>query len=406
MKIMIVVGARPNFMKAAPLIRAIERRRGVERHFQDEREGVRAVLVHTGQHYDEAMSGSFFTDLALPKPDIYLGVGSSSHAVQTGQIMRLFEQVILSEQPGALVVVGDVNSTIACALVASKVSYDDGSRPIIAHVEAGLRSFDRAMPEEVNRIVTDHLSDLLFVTEESGVRNLLNEGIAKEQIHFVGNTMIDSLFASQEKADGSEILQMLGLTGNGANRTGKKAARKYALLTLHRPSNVDNCKTFSSILDGIEELSSTCPIFFSAHPRTRKRIAEFGLEAHFDVEAGGASAKGIRILEPLGYIDFMCLMKRAAVVVTDSGGIQEETTCLGVPCVTVRENTERPATVTCGTNIIAGTNPEKIREAIRMQLDMPKSGRAPEKWDGRAAERIVTQLVQRMRKTELETASK
>ncbi len=403
---MIVVGARPNFMKAAPLIRAIERCGGAEYQFQDGREGVRAVLVHTGQHYDEAMSGSFFTDLALPKPDIYLGVGSGSHAVQTGEIMRLFEQVVLSEQPEALVVVGDVNSTVACALVASKISYEDGGRPVIAHVEAGLRSFDRAMPEEINRIVTDHLSDMLFVTEESGVRNLLDEGIANEQIHFVGNTMIDSLFASQEKAGKSEILQTLGLTGNASNGTGKKVAQKYALLTLHRPSNVDHQATFSSILEGIDELSESCPIFFSAHPRTRKRIAEFGLESHFDFEGRGASAKGIRILEPLGYLDFMCLMKQAAVVVTDSGGIQEETTCLGVPCVTVRENTERPATVTCGTNIVAGTSPEKIRDAVRMQLDAPKNGQAPEKWDGRAAERIVAALVSSLRKKELETASK
>jgi len=406
-KIMIVVGARPNFMKAAPMIRAIEalNRSGAAFPLANGSDEIRAVLVHTGQHYDEAMSGSFFTDLALPKPDIYLGVGSGSHAVQTGEIMRLFEPVLLSERPEIVVVVGDVNSTVACALVASKISYDDGSRPAIAHVEAGLRSFDRAMPEEVNRVMTDHLSDLLFVTEESGVQNLVNEGIARDRIYFVGNTMIDSLLSSQEKADQSTILDQLGVRkiGNGTNRN---SAQRYALLTLHRPSNVDDRETFSSILAGLDELAAAGPILFSAHPRTRKRIAEFGLESHFNFDGAGALAKGIRILEPLGYLDFMCLMKHAAVVVTDSGGIQEETTCLGVPCVTVRENTERPVTVTRGTNIIAGTSPAKIREAIRMQLQSPKSGQAPEKWDGRAAERIVETLVSELRKKELETAEK
>lgn len=410
MKLMIVVGARPNFMKAAPLIRAIRECNGNGAAYkcEDANEEIRAVLVHTGQHYDEAMSGSFFADLALPKPDIYLGVGSGSHAVQTGEIMRLFEQIILSERPEAMVVVGDVNSTIACALVASKISYDaDGGRPVIAHVEAGLRSFDRAMPEEINRIVTDHLSDLLFVTEESGAKNLLSEGIAEDQIHFVGNTMIDSLLASQEKADRSDILKTLGLAANSSNADGKKVAQKYALLTLHRPSNVDNRETFSSILEGLDELTESGPIFFSAHPRTRKRIAEFGLESHFDFVANEAGArKGIRILEPLGYLDFLCLMKHAAVVVTDSGGIQEETTCLGVPCVTVRENTERPVTVTRGTNVIAGTRPEKIREAAKAQLGRPKNGAAPERWDGHAAERIIEILVAALRKRDLETAQK
>ncbi|MGH9738304.1 MAG: non-hydrolyzing UDP-N-acetylglucosamine 2-epimerase [Candidatus Acidiferrales bacterium] len=392
---MIVVGARPNFMKAAPLIRAIQNRHRTGGSALDgSNDEARAILVHTGQHYDEAMSGSFFTDLALPKPDVYLGVGSGSHAVQTGEIMRLFEQVLLSERPEAIVVVGDVNSTVACALVASKISYDGGGgRPLIAHVEAGLRSFDRAMPEEVNRVVTDHLSDLLFVTEESGVENLIHEGIAEGRIHFTGNTMIDSLLASQGKADRSGILQSLGVrkNGNGANGNGS-AAQKYALLTLHRPSNVDNRETFSNILNSLDQLAEAGPIFFSAHPRTRKRIEEFGLEAHFNFEGTGAR-KGIRILEPLGYLDFLCLTKHATVVVTDSGGIQEETTCLGVPCVTVRENTERPVTVMKGTNVIAGTNPVKIREAIRTQLDMPKIGRAPEKWDGHAAERIVETLL-------------
>ncbi|MGA9882412.1 MAG: UDP-N-acetylglucosamine 2-epimerase (non-hydrolyzing) [Candidatus Acidiferrales bacterium] len=390
---MIVVGARPNFMKAAPLIRAIQNSNRLGGALDAPGGDVRAVLVHTGQHYDESMSGSFFTDLALPKPDIYLGVGSGSHAVQTGEIMRLFERVILSERPEALVVVGDVNSTVACTLVASKISYEDGGRPVIAHVEAGLRSFDRAMPEEVNRVVTDHLSDLLFVTEKSGVKNLIDEGIAEDRIHFAGNTMIDSLLASQEKADRSGILETLGVRKNGSGANGNgSSANKYALLTLHRPSNVDNRETVAGILQGLDELAEAGPIFFSAHPRTRKRIAEFGLEAHFDFEGAGGR-KGIRILDPLGYLDFLCLMKHATVVVTDSGGIQEETTCLGVPCVTVRENTERPVTVTKGTNVIAGTNPTKIREAIQSQLHTMKAGTAPEKWDGRAAERIIEALI-------------
>lgn len=404
MKIMIVVGARPNFMKAAPLIRAIERRAGAEFQHGAGSEDIRAVFVHTGQHYDEAMSGSFFVDLALPEPDLYLGVGSGSHAVQTGEIMRLFEQVILSERPDAVVVVGDVNSTIACALVASKVSYDgDSQRPLIAHVEAGLRSFDRTMPEEVNRVLTDHLSNLLFVTEESGVRNLINEGIAEDKIHFVGNTMIDSLLASQDRAAQSAILKKLGVSKNG-NGTNGNSAQKYALLTLHRPSNVDDRETFSRILAALGELAASVPIFFSAHPRTRKRITEFGLESHFDFE--GNQSKGIRILKPLGYLDFLCLMKHAAVVVTDSGGIQEETTCLGVPCVTVRENTERPVTVSKGTNVIAGTNPARIRRAIEAQLHKRKNGVIPEKWDGSAAERIIDALVQVLREGQQETAGK
>jgi UDP-N-acetylglucosamine 2-epimerase (non-hydrolysing) len=408
MKIMIVVGARPNFMKAAPLLVAIRaHNQKVAAAFSDKQsmeiEKIQEILVHTGQHYDEAMSGSFFADLELPKPDIHLGIGSGSHAAQTAEIMRRFEEVLLQEKPGVVIVVGDVNSTVACALVAAKISYDSsGTRPLIAHVEAGLRSFDRAMPEEVNRIVTDHLSDLLFVTEESGVRNLGHEGIPQERIHFVGNTMIDSLLASQEKASRSTILETLGLR-NGCSKTGSgNGARPYALLTLHRPSNVDNRETFLSILEGIKELSDSCPIFFSAHPRTQKRIGEFELESFFQFKNGkpapiglqGASQpKGIHVLEPLGYLDFLCLMKHAAVVVTDSGGIQEETTCLGVPCITVRENTERPVTVSCGTNTIAGTQSENIREAIKAHSKKGRNARAPEKWDGKAGARIIEAIM-------------
>jgi UDP-N-acetylglucosamine 2-epimerase (non-hydrolysing) len=349
------------------------------------------VLVHTGQHYDEAMSGSFFTDLGLPTPDVHLEVGSGSHALQTAEIMRRFEAVVLEQKPDVVMVFGDVNSTVACALVTSKIVLDsNGNRPLIAHVEAGLRSFDRAMPEEINRVITDHLSDLLFVTEESGKENLCREGIKPEKIHFVGNTMIDSLLASEEKAEKSVILDQFGLRG-GSNGL----VRRYALLTLHRPSNVDDRETFLSILEGLDELAGSCPILFSAHPRTRKRIAEFGLERFFQPETQQSESEqsgnenGIRLLDPLGYLDFLCLTKHAALVVTDSGGIQEETTCLRVPCVTVRENTERPVTVTCGTNVIAGTESQNIRRAVKEQLSGKKQGRVPEKWDGRAAGRIV-----------------
>jgi UDP-N-acetylglucosamine 2-epimerase (non-hydrolysing) len=389
MKTMIVVGARPNFMKAAPVVFAI--------HDHNARvtaeEKIQPVLVHTGQHYDEAMSGSFFSDLGLPKPDVHLEVGSGSHAVQTAEIMRRFETVVLQEKPDLVLVFGDVNSTVACALVTAKVSFDsNGRRPLIAHVEAGLRSFDRAMPEEINRVITDHLSDLLFVTEESGRENLRREGITPEKIHFVGNTMIDSLLASQEKAERSNIHEQFGLRSN--TNGSSSGFRRYALLTLHRPSNVDDRDTFLSILEGLDELSRSCPILFSAHPRTRKRIAEFGLERFFQ----SGKENGIHLLDPLGYLDFLCLMKHAAIVVTDSGGIQEETTCLGVPCVTVRENTERPVTVTCGTNVIAGTNSDNIRIAVKEQMSGQKHGRVPEKWDGKAAGRIVSTFLHEFRK--------
>jgi UDP-N-acetylglucosamine 2-epimerase (non-hydrolysing) len=388
MKIMIVVGARPNFMKAAPLVFAIR----AHNNEADSASQIQCLLLHTGQHYDEAMSGSFFSDLSLPKPDIQLGVGSGSHAVQTAEIMRRFEGVLLEQQPDVVVVVGDVNSTVACALVASKISMDSkGKRPLIAHVEAGLRSFDTSMPEEINRVLTDHLSDLLFVTEQSGTENLQREGIASEKMHFVGNTMIDSLLASREKAEKSPILDRFGLRKSNGSGSG---VNRYALLTLHRPSNVDNRETFLSILKGLEELAASCPILFSAHPRTRNRIKEFGLESYFcwekRAESAATNSPGIHLLEPLGYVDFLCLTKNAAIVITDSGGIQEETTCLGVPCVTVRENTERPVTVTCGTNTIAGTNSENIRKAIHDQLQVRKHSHIPEKWDGKAAFRIVS----------------
>jgi UDP-N-acetylglucosamine 2-epimerase (non-hydrolysing) len=387
-KIMVVVGARPNFMKAAPILAAIRefnaKASGRESEPQDL--SIRPILVHTGQHYDAAMSDQFFADLDLPHPDIHLGVGSGSHAVQTAEVMKRFEEVLLKEKPDAVIVVGDVNSTLACSLATAKISFDkNGTRPLIAHVEAGLRSFDRAMPEEVNRVATDHLSDLLFVTEQSGLENLRREGISMDKVFFVGNTMIDSLLAFQHRADQSEILEKLGLR----ERTGSEpSVTPYALLTLHRPSNVDSKEAFREILEGISEISARSTIIFPVHPRTRQRISEFGLEDHFGNGHSG-NVPGIRLVEPLGYLDFMCVMKHAILVVTDSGGIQEETTCLGVPCVTVRENTERPVTVEKGTNVLAGTQRTGIQNAIRSQLSGKIRGEVPEKWDGEAAQRIL-----------------
>ena len=408
MKILTVVGARPNFMKAAPIIAAInEHNERISAISADGRERpdemIRHILVHTGQHYDDLMSDSFFSDLKLPEPDVHLGVGSGSHAVQTAEIMKRFEEVLVEAKPDFVVVVGDVNSTLACALVTAKISFDSaGSRPSIVHVEAGLRSFDRSMPEEINRVLTDHVSDLLFVTEESGLRNLRGEGIAPDRVHFVGNTMIDSLLAFKEKAEASTILEELGLrTQTGENAAGNSINR-YALLTLHRPPNVDNRDAFLNILAGLEELATDCPIVFPAHPRTQRRIKEFGLESHLgmngtkikrDAPESGKRRVGIILIDPLGYLDFLCLMKHATLVVTDSGGIQEETTCLGIPCVTVRENTERPVTVESGTNTIAGTKKESIGDAIRRQTGRRTNGGVPKKWDGQAATRIVDILI-------------
>ena len=393
---MTVVGARPNFMKAAPLVAAIDRRNQCEHpRGPDVRSAatIRHILVHTGQHYGQFMSDSFFADLDLPAPEIYLGVGSGSHAVQTAEIMRKFEEVVLQERPDVLVVVGDVNSTLACALVGAKSVFEDsGKRPFIAHVEAGLRSFDRTMPEEINRILTDQVSDLLFVTEESAVRNLAREGVAPEKVHFVGNTMIDTLLACKDKAKAAKILDLLQLRTLGDSNP---AVSRYALLTLHRPANVDDRRAFVSILEGLDELAAGCPVVFPAHPRTQKRIGEFNLGGYFDSTRlqqqpeWTGSGGGIYMVDPLGYLDFLCLMINAQLVVTDSGGIQEETTCLGVPCVTVRENTERPVTITVGTNVLAGVSTGGIRNAIREQLAARCPGGVPELWDGRSADRIV-----------------
>jgi UDP-N-acetylglucosamine 2-epimerase (non-hydrolysing) len=387
LSILIVVGARPNFMKVAPIIRAIG-----DHNARNEGTQIRNLLVHTGQHYDALMSDQFFIDLDLPKPDVHLGIGSGSQALQTAQILEKFEQVIARESPDIVVVVGDVNSTLACALATVKHTVaPTKSRPLIAHVEAGLRSFDRAMPEEINRIVTDHLADLLFVTEKSGVVNLRREGIHSERVFLVGNTMIDSVCAYQDRADESHILDNLELRPGG-HANGKRAAVKaYGLLTLHRPSNVDDLTAFQKVLEGLTEVREQIEIIFPVHPRTRKRIEEFGLGHYFESDAGG-TRRGIRLIEPLGYLDFLCLMKNARMVLTDSGGVQEETTCLGVPCVTLRENTERPVTVTRGTNIIGGTSAASIREAVAKQMVRKARKRTPEMWDGKAAERIVSIL--------------
>jgi UDP-N-acetylglucosamine 2-epimerase (non-hydrolysing) len=405
MEIMSVVGARPNFMKVAPIIAAIRQHNVAALGCSSPEDGqglsepIHHVLVHTGQHYDRLMSDSFFADLNLPKPDVHLGVGSGSHAAQTADVMKRFEEVLLRERPDVLLVVGDVNSTLACALVAAKISFDaSGARPFIAHVEAGLRSFDRSMPEEINRILTDQVSDLLFVTEASALRNLAQEGVPAEKVHFVGNTMIDSLLACREKAEASTILDDLGLRNGWASHSSGQPILPYALLTLHRPANVDRRDAFLNILEGLEELAKDWPILFPAHPRTQKRVTDFGLDHYFDwnhagYEGAGATVvagySGIRLIAPLGYLDFLCLMNNAALVVTDSGGIQEETTCLGVPCVTVRENTERPITLEVGTNVLAGVSKGGIRDAIRRQLGSKTVGMVPELWDGGSSVRIL-----------------
>ena len=356
MRIIHIVGTRPNLMKIAPLMEAYADAPGIE-----------PILVHTGQHYDDNMSDLFFRQLGIPEPDLNLGVGSGSHAVQTAEIMKAFEPVARERDPSAVVVVGDVNSTIACGLVAAKLGIP------LAHVEAGLRSFDRTMPEEINRVLTDAISDLLFCTEQSGVENLRREGVAEERIHLVGNLMIDTLLRHRARAAQSPILDDLGLASGG-----------YAVLTLHRPSNVDDPETLGRIWDALEALQRDMPLVFPAHPRTRRRMAEFGLSPRID------ALENLRVLEPLGYLDFLQLMACARLVLTDSGGIQEETTVLKVPCLTLRENTERPVTVEAGGNQVVGSDPARILAAYRKIVDeQTGSGAIPPLWDGRAAGRIV-----------------
>jgi UDP-N-acetylglucosamine 2-epimerase (non-hydrolysing) len=361
MKILCVCGARPNFMKIAPIMRALARTASA-----------RAVLVHTGQHYDRAMSRLFFEELGIPRPDMNLEVGSSSHALQTARVMERFEPVCLAERPDWVVVVGDVNSTLACALVAAKLCIP------IAHVESGLRSFDRTMPEEINRIVTDSISRLLFVSEPGGVENLRREGITGDRVRLVGNVMIDTLLQHRARAEDSRILSRLAVETGG-----------YAVLTLHRPGNVDETATMTSILDAVEIIAADGPIVFPMHPRSRSKLDQSGLGARV------SRMRGLKVIEPLGYLDFLKLMAHARVVLTDSGGIQEETTILRVPCLTLRYNTERPITVTEGTNRLTGTATASILEGYRQACRTAvRPGQAPQLWDGNAAERIVECLLE------------
>jgi UDP-N-acetylglucosamine 2-epimerase (non-hydrolysing) len=356
MKVFLVAGARPNFMKVAPLVAAFRARS--HRH-----PDIEAVLVHTGQHYDARMSDEFFRDLEMPAPDIHLGAGSGTHAEQTARVMVSFEKVCQEQQPALVVVVGDVNSTLACALAAKKLGI------AVAHVEAGLRSGDMSMPEEINRLCTDVISDFLFTTDRGAGDNLLREGCSRERIYFVGNTMIDSLSRNRERALATPL--PLGLD-----------AGSYALLTLHRPSNVDDPESLGALLGAINELAEHIPVLFPAHPRTAQKLT--GMHLH----------DRVLVIEPLGYLAFLGLMARARMVLTDSGGIQEETTVLHVPCLTLRENTERPITCEMGTNILAGTDPRHVLRLALQVLDAPAPRNAiPEKWDGHAADRIAEHLL-------------
>jgi UDP-N-acetylglucosamine 2-epimerase (non-hydrolysing) len=354
-RILAVVGARPNFMKIAPLLRELRARGRFE-----------TTLVHTGQHYDAAMSADFFRDLGIPEPDVNLAIGAGSHAEQTAQVLVGIENLLVEQRPDALLLVGDVNSTVAASLAAAKLLVP------IAHVEAGLRSGDRTMPEEINRLVTDTLSTWCFTTEAAGDLNLQREGVDAEKIHRVGNVMIDTLRANAEKASKRDTLERLGLEPDA-----------YALLTLHRPSNVDDATKLAALFEALEEIHRELPVIFPVHPRTSAAIESLL----------GDRKPALRLLEPLGYLDFLRLMSRARVVLTDSGGIQEETTALGVPCLTLRDNTERPITVEEGSNILVGSDADALRRAARAVLDGKiKQGRVPKLWDGHASARIADVL--------------
>jgi UDP-N-acetylglucosamine 2-epimerase (non-hydrolysing) len=359
-----VVGARPNFMKVAPLHKAFQKHAGSVRH----------LIVHTGQHYDEAMSKIFFGDLELPQPDFYLGVGSGSHAQQTARIMVEFEKVVEEVHPDLVIVVGDVNSTLACSLVSVKMGVP------VAHVEAGLRSGDRTMPEEINRLLTDAIADHLFITEPSGVTNLRREGIEEKKIHLVGNVMIDSLVYYREKAKQSTIMDHLGVKPN-----------KFTLVTLHRPSNVDTAEGLGKILTLFERIARHSTIVFPVHPRTTKMLAQHGLLRRAE------ALQNLKRVEPVGYLDFVHLLDNSLLVITDSGGIQEETTYLGVPCLTLRENTERPITCDIGTNELCGLDIEKVvSRSETVFAGDGKKGRVPDLWDGNAANRIVDVLIRKI----------
>jgi UDP-N-acetylglucosamine 2-epimerase (non-hydrolysing) len=357
LRIINVVGARPNFMKIAPVIDEMRRRS----------DRIESLLVHTGQHYDESMSDSFFEDLEIPRPDINLEIGSGSHSEQTARVMIAFERVLLQHAADWVVVVGDVNSTMAAAIVAVKMNVR------VAHVEAGLRSGDRTMPEEINRVVTDALADLLLTPSRDANDNLLREGVAPEKIRFVGNVMIDTLYRNLDKARRSRVLERLNLQPN-----------QFCAMTLHRPSNVDDPKTLAGIIDALEAIGERLPIVFPAHPRTRERFEQFNLSERI------GKMKTLLMIEPLGYLDFLQLYSNSRLVLTDSGGIQEETTVLGIPCLTLRPNTERPLTVTEGTNRVVGNNHDVITREALAALERPAGpARVPELWDGHAAARIV-----------------
>lgn len=363
MKIISVVGARPNFMKVAPIHKAVSKHNS-----SDNKRKIIHLICHTGQHYDEKMSKIFFEDLELPKPDFYLGVGSGSHAEQTARVMIEFEKVLLSEKPDIVLVVGDVNSTIACTLTASKLHIKT------VHVEAGLRSFDRTMPEEINRLLTDAISDYLFVTEPSGLTNLVKEGVPESKVFFVGNCMIDSLIDYLPKADRSNVLSNYELQ-----------PERYVLVTLHRPSNVDNETQLKKLFEMLNKIALERKVIFPIHPRTVKNIDSFGLT--------GEISKNIILTEPIGYIDFLALIKNSELILTDSGGIQEESTYLGVQCITLRTTTERPVTVDVGTNQLLGDDLIAAEQAALAVLHgKKKNGAIPELWDGKAAERIVKKL--------------
>ncbi len=360
LKILNIVGARPNLPKIAPLMREMQRHREIE-----------AILVHTGQHYDEKLSDIFFRQMGIPSPHVNLEVGSGSHASQTAEILKRVEPVLLERKPDLVLVVGDVNSTIAVSLAAVKL----GVR--VAHVEAGLRSFDRSMPEEINRILTDAIADYLFVTEEDAIEHLLKEGRPRECIFMVGNVMIDSLRHFLPVAQQSVIGKDLGLM----NGVGWK---RFGVLTLHRPSNVDSTEKLGQLLGAIDAVAAEMPVIFPVHPRTQQRLTAGSIRHH----------PQLRLIPPVGYLDFLCLLSKSALVLTDSGGIQEETTALGVPCLTLRENTERPVTISQGTNLLVGTDPARIMAAARETISgKGKAGRIPPLWDGHAAQRIVEILL-------------
>ncbi|MEE8431721.1 MAG: UDP-N-acetylglucosamine 2-epimerase (non-hydrolyzing) [Candidatus Desulfatibia sp.] len=362
MKIFLIAGARPNFMKIAPIVRALKSRSV---------HGLVWKIVHTGQHYDYEMSQTFFDELEIPEPDFFLEAGSGSHARQTAKIMVAFEKVCQDEKPDIVVVVGDVNSTLACSVVAKKLMIK------VAHVEAGLRSFDLSMPEEINRMVTDTLSDYFFVTEKSGIDNLLKEGKPKKKIHFVGHVMIDNLFYQLDRLNNQDPSQL-------STYDLKKNLEKYAFLTLHRPSNVDDRATLADIATALNEISAKVPLVFPIHPRTKKMLKSFDIKL----------SQNIHLLEPLGFRESLFLWKDAIMVMTDSGGLQEETTALGIPCFTIRENTERPITIEEGTNTLVGNSSKGILEAFKkLEQGLQKEGKIPELWDGKASVRIVDVLL-------------